>query len=110
MILDDVQAQRGAVLIDPKGDLATDVLDRLPASLAKRLVLIDPDQPGGATLNPLSGGDPDLIVDNVVSIFSKFFQRHWGPRIDDVLRVAGLTLMRKANATLTLLPPWVQGK
>src|SRR5262249_32052680 len=30
---------------------------------------------------------------------------HWGPRIDDVLRVACLTLLRKANATLTLIPP-----
>ena len=110
MILDDVHAHRGVVLIDPKGDLATDVLDRLPATVAKRLVLIDPDQPGGATLNPLAGGDPDLIVDNVVSIFSKIFQRHWGPRIDDVLRVACLTLMRKANATLTLVPPLLNDK
>ena len=110
MILDDVHAHRGLVLIDPKGDLATDVLDRLPATVAKRLVLIDPDQPGGATLNPLAGPDPDLIVDNVVSIFSKIFQRHWGPRIDDVLRVACLTLMRKANATLTLVPPLLNDK
>jgi hypothetical protein len=110
MILDDIHAHRGVVVIDPKGDLATDVLDRLPASIAKRLVLIDPDQPGGATLNPLAGRDPDLIVDNVVSIFSKIFQRHWGPRIDDVLRVACLTLMRKANATLTLVPPLLNDK
>jgi hypothetical protein len=109
MILDDIHAHRGVVVIDPKGDLATDILDRLPATVAKRLVLIDPDQPGGATLNPLAGRDPDLIVDNVVSIFSKIFQRHWGPRIDDVLRVACLTLMRKANATLTLIPPLLQG-
>jgi hypothetical protein len=110
MILDDIHAHRGVVVIDPKGDLATDVLDRLPATVAKRLVVIDPDQPGGATLNPLAGGDADLIVDNVVSIFSKIFQRHWGPRIDDVLRVACLTLMRKANATLTLVPPLLNDK
>jgi energy-coupling factor transporter ATP-binding protein EcfA2 len=110
MILDDIHAHRGVVVIDPKGDLAIDILDRLPATAAKRLVVIDPDQPGGATLNPLAGGDADLIVDNVVSIFSKIFQRHWGPRIDDVLRVACLTLMRKANATLTLVPPLLNDK
>jgi hypothetical protein len=74
-------------------------------------VLIDPDQPaGGATLNPLAGDDPDLVVDNVVSIFSKIFQRHWGPRIDDVLRVACLTLMRRVEATLTLVPPLLNDK
>jgi hypothetical protein len=110
LVLDDITARRGVVVIDPKGDLVLDILDRIPASVADRVVLIDPDQPGGATLNPLSGVDDDLIVDNVVSIFSKIFQRHWGPRIDDVLRVACLTLMRKANATLTLIPPLLQDK
>jgi hypothetical protein len=34
MILDDVRAGRGAVVIDPRGDLVTDLLDRLPASVA----------------------------------------------------------------------------
>lgn len=107
---DDVAAGRGVVIIDPKGDLALDILDRLPASVADRLVLIDPDQDGGATLNPLLGEDDDLVVDNIVSIFSKIFQRHWGPRIDDVLRVACLTLMRHANPTLTLVPPLLTDK
>jgi len=110
LILGDIQARRGVVVIDPKGDLAADVLARLPVTVADRLVLIDPDQPGGATLNPLAGEDPDLVVDNVVSIFSKIFQRHWGPRIDDVLRVACLTLMRRTDATLTLVPPLLNDK
>ncbi|MET7426630.1 DUF87 domain-containing protein [Dactylosporangium sp. NPDC005555] len=110
MVLDDVRAGRGVVLIDPKGDLALDVLDRLPASMAGNVVLIDPDQPDGATFNPLEGFDDDLVVDNVVAIFSKIFQRHWGPRIDDVMRVACLTLMRRANATLTLVPPLLNNK
>jgi hypothetical protein len=105
LILDDIANRRGVVVIDPKGDLAADVLARLPLSVADRLVVIDPDQPRGATLNPLSGADPDLVVDNIVAIFSRIFARHWGPRIDDVLRVACLTLMRKPNATLTLVPP-----
>jgi hypothetical protein len=113
LILDDIRACRGVVVIDPKGDLVVDVLDRLPADLpdlAGRLVLIDPDQPGGARLNPLAGDDHDLVVDNIVSIFAKIFARHWGPRIDDVLRVACLTLLRKAEATLTLVPPLLNDK
>lgn len=110
LILDDIRAHRGVVVIDPKGDLALDILDRLPATVADRLVLIDPDQAGGATLNPLLGSDDDLVVDNIVSIFSKIFQRHWGPRIDDVLRVACLTLMRHAHPTLMLVPPLLNDK
>jgi hypothetical protein len=110
MILDDIHARRGTIVIDPKGDLVADLLDRIPARLAKRLVLIDPDQPDGVTLNPLDGDDDDLLVDNVVSIFGKIFAKHWGPRMDDVLRVACLTLLRKANATLTLIPSLLQDR
>lgn len=110
LALADIRAGRGVAVIDPKGDLALDILDRIPASLADKVVIIDPDQPGGATLNPLEGFDDDLLVDNVVSIFSSIFQRHWGPRIDDVLRVACLTLMRKANAHLGLVTPLLNDK
>jgi hypothetical protein len=120
MILADVAAHRGVVLIDPKGDLAADVLARLPLSVVSRLVLIDPDQRGGAYFNPLQvipgqlspgqGADEDLVVDNIVSIFAKTFARHWGPRIDDVLRVACLTLMRYPKARLSLVPPLLNDK
>jgi type IV secretory pathway TraG/TraD family ATPase VirD4 len=96
LILDDIRNHRGVVVIDPKGDLVLDVLDRLPASITERperrnrLVVIDPDQPGGATFNPLQvtpGTDADLVVDNVVAIFSRIFQRHWGAA--DRRRLAG---------------------
>jgi hypothetical protein len=116
LILDDIRNHRGVVVIDPKGDLVLDVLDRLPLSITERrnrLVVIDPDQPGGATFNPLQvtpGTDADLVVDNVVAIFSRIFQRHWGPRIDDVLRVACLTLMRHMTADLTKVPPLLNDK
>jgi hypothetical protein len=106
MILSDVHARRGAVVIDPRGDLVLDVLDRLPAAYADRIAIIDPDQENPACFNPLDdGGDPHLAVDNLVGVFAKIFQRHWGPRIDDTLRVSCLTLMRHANPTLSLVPP-----
>ncbi|MFC7762721.1 helicase HerA domain-containing protein [Catellatospora bangladeshensis] len=52
MIVADIKAGRGTVVIDPRGDLITDILDRLPASLAKKIVLIDPDQPNPGHFNP----------------------------------------------------------
>ena len=106
MILSDVHAGRGAVVLDPRGDLVLDILDRLPASYADRIAIIDPDQENPACFNPLDdAGDAHLAVDNLVGVFSKIFQRHWGPRIDDTLRVSCLTLMRHANPTLGLVPP-----
>ncbi|MEV6491955.1 type VI secretion protein, partial [Actinoplanes sp. NPDC051633] len=105
LAVDDITAGRGTVVIDPHGDLVLDILDRLPASAAGRVVLFDPDQPNPPTLNPLSGDDPDLVVDNLVSIFSNIFAKAWGPRMDDVMRVACLTLLRHANVTLQHIPP-----
>jgi len=105
MIVDGILAGRGTVVIDPHGDLVLDILDRLPASVADRVVLFDPDQPNPPTLNPLEGRDHDLITDNLVSIFGSIFVKAWGPRMDDVMRVSCLTLLKHANVTLQHIPP-----
>jgi Type IV secretion-system coupling protein DNA-binding domain/TraM recognition site of TraD and TraG len=102
LVLGDVEAGRGVVVIDPKGDLITDLCDRLPAGTESRTVLIDPEDPSAApVLNVLAGEDPDLVVDNLVGIFRSIFAAFWGPRTDDVLRSACLTLMRYAATTGT---------
>ncbi|WP_328468843.1 type IV secretion system DNA-binding domain-containing protein [Actinoplanes sp. NBC_00393] len=111
MILGDIKAGRGTVVIDPRGDLITDILDRLPASYADKIVIIDPDQENPACFNPLDDqGDPHLAVDNLVGIFAKIFQGQWGPRMDDTMRVACLTLMRHAKPTLSLVPSLLQDR
>ncbi|WP_435125912.1 type IV secretory system conjugative DNA transfer family protein [Micromonospora tulbaghiae] len=111
MILADIKAGRGTVVIDPRGDLVTDILDRLPTSYAKKIVIIDPDQDSPGCFNPLDDqGDPHLAVDNLVGIFAKIFQGQWGPRMDDTMRVACLTLMRHAKPTLSLVPSLLQDR
>ncbi|SIM49589.1 type IV secretory system conjugative DNA transfer family protein [Micromonospora cremea] len=111
MILGDIKAGRGTVVIDPRGDLITDILDRLPTSYANKIVIIDPDQENPGCFNPLDdGGDPHLAVDNLVGIFAKIFQGQWGPRMDDTMRVACLTLMRHAKPTLSLVPSLLQDR
>ncbi len=105
LILQDAHAGRGAVVIDPRGDLVRDVLDRLPTRAIGRTVLLDPDEPSAPpALNMLEGPDPDLAVDHVVEIFHRIFARAWGPRTDDVLRSACLTLLRHGPATLADVP------
>ncbi|GAA0477487.1 hypothetical protein Aca07nite_72270 [Actinoplanes capillaceus] len=111
LILGDIKAGRGTVVIDPRGDLITDILDRLPASYADRIHIIDPDQENPACFNPLDDqDDPHLAVDNLVGIFAKIFQGQWGPRMDDTMRVACLTLMRHAKPTLSLVPSLLQDR
>ncbi|MFG1952445.1 helicase HerA domain-containing protein [Micromonospora sp. NPDC048830] len=110
MAVDDITAGRGTVVIDPHGDLVLDILDRLPEAAKDRVVLFDPDQPNPPAINPLAGDDPDLVVDNLVSIFGNIFAKAWGPRMDDVMRVACLTLLRHANVTLHHIPPLLNSK
>lgn len=101
MILADAEHGRGAVVIDPKGDLITDVLQRLPEHAAERVVLFDADSRGPTPcLNPLEG-PKESAVDNLVSVFSRVFSSAWGPRTEDILRAGCLTL-RAASDTPTL--------
>jgi hypothetical protein len=110
LVLADIKAGRGVVVIDPRGDLVVDILERLPAEAADKVVLLDPDQDPPPAFNPLDGDNDDLLVDNVVSAFSKIFARAWGPRMDDILRSVLLTLTRHANPMLTLVPPLLNDK
>lgn len=106
MILDDAENHRGVVLIDPKGDLVTDVLNRLPRSAAERVVLFDADSlHRPPILNPLEGGETDREVDNLVSVFRRVYRAFWGPRTDDLMRAACLTLRAQESVpTLADLP------
>ncbi|MGW0734482.1 type IV secretory system conjugative DNA transfer family protein [Streptomyces sp. NPDC002851] len=100
LVLDDVRNRRGAIVIDPKGDLVTDLLARLPDTCADRLTLIDPDDRHiPPCLNVLDGTDIDVVVDNITGIFRRIFTAFWGPRTDDVMRAACLTLLKHRDRT-----------
>lgn len=105
MILADAEYGRGAVVIDPKGDLITDVLQRLPEHAGQRVVLFDADTRGPTPcVNPLEG-PKEAAVDNLVSVFSRVFASTWGNRTEDILRAACLTLRAASDApTLAMLP------
>jgi hypothetical protein len=105
LALADITAGRGVVVVDPKGDLVTDLLERIPQEAVGRVVLLDPDEHAAPpTMNVLDGDDPDLAVDHLVGILHRIWIAHWGPRIDDVLRASCLTLLRRPGATLADVP------
>ena len=118
-ILADADAGRGVVFVDPKGDAVTDLLARLPASVAGKVVLFDPaDSAAPPCLNVLqgdgSGTDHDVITDNVTGIFRRIFSQFWGPRTDDIFRAACLTLLQSVppgsgQVTLADIPALLTG-
>ena len=107
LALADAAQGRGLLLIDPKGDLATDFLARLPEQRQRDVVVIDPSNPAPVGLNPLAG-PPQLApvtAEAMLSTFEALFREHWGIRTADVLSAALLTLARLPQATLLWLPP-----
>jgi uncharacterized protein DUF87/type IV secretory system conjugative DNA transfer VirD4/TraG family protein len=104
MTLSDAEAGRSAVVIDPRGDLVNDLLGRLPERVAQRVWLIDPDTTPPPGLSVLSGSDANLASDNLVGIVHRIFADSWGPRTDDILRSAVLTLQQVPGATLADIP------
>jgi hypothetical protein len=101
MALDDVEAGRPAVVIDPKGDLVEDILGRIPEDAIERTCLLDPSDPDWAVgLNLFSGASRDLIVEHVATAMRRIHEPHWGPRTDDLIRGICLTLSYIENATI----------
>ncbi|MEG8179372.1 type IV secretory system conjugative DNA transfer family protein [Nocardia terpenica] len=104
-ILADADAGRGQVVIDPKGDLITDVLARLPRRLADKVVVFDADSTARPPcVNPLDTTPEglDLAVENLATIFARIYSRWWGPRTDDLLRASLRTLCARPG-TVTLV-------
>ncbi|MGW4801288.1 type IV secretory system conjugative DNA transfer family protein, partial [Nonomuraea sp. NPDC004297] len=103
LVLADAAAGRGALVIDPKGDLITDILNRLPKRAIGRTVVFDPQDPSPPpSINILAGSDPAFAVDSVVTIFHRCFSTAWGPRVDDLLRSTCLTLTSILGRKATL--------
>lgn len=97
----DAHAGRGLVLIDMKGDTATDVLARLPEKRAKDVIVLEPASgmavPG---LRVFGDGDPELVADLLLGTFRGLFKDSWGVRSDQYLRMGFVTLAHDAEATL----------
>lgn len=104
MVLQDLLAGRGAILLDPKGDVVQAVLERVPVGRRGDVVVLDPaDAERQVGLNPLRASDADqaeVVVENLVGLFRSLYRSSWGPRTDDILRAALGTLARSGDFTL----------
>ena len=108
MAIQDLEAGYGLALLDFKGDLITDLLARIPKKRRGDVIVLDPaddDRPVG--LNPLraaSSTSGEVVVENLVGLFKSLYRSSWGPRTDDILRAALLTLATAPDTTLCEVP------
>jgi hypothetical protein len=108
LILQDIGAGEGVALLDPHGDLAERLLDRIPPWRSDHVCYLDPadlEHPIG--LNLLAGQPPErrhLVVSGVVAAFKGIWHDSWGPRLEYILANAVAALAELPEATLLLIP------
>ncbi len=108
LILSDINAGRSVLVLDPKADLVTDILARIPENRVDDVVVLDPSDPCPVGFNPLAFknyGNPALLADTILSVFKEIWSDSWGVRIADILNASLLTLVEIENATLLWIPP-----
>jgi hypothetical protein len=104
LIAADITAGRPVLVIDPKWQLIRDIVERaIPPERIGDVVIIDPaDAATGRVVgfNPINVGDrdPDVVIDGLVAVLKAVFHDGWGPRTEDIIHSALLTLARTGTA------------
>lgn len=108
MIIGDVQAGRGVVVVDPHGELADKVVESIPEHRIKDVIILDPaDREFPIAFNLLEHVGDDfkgMVASGFVGIFKKIFGNSWGPRLEYILRNTVLALLDSENATMLGIP------
>lgn len=121
MVLEDLEAGRGVVVVDPKRDLVEAILARVPEHRCGDVIVLDPtDTTRPVGLNVLAGRDAseaerELVAEHLLGVFQNLWKDSWGPRSDDILRASLLTLCSARAAdgsafTLVELPELLTSK
>ncbi|PPF44872.1 hypothetical protein C5B85_09035 [Pseudoclavibacter sp. AY1F1] len=107
LITADIEAGRGVLVLDPKGDLADRVLDHVPDHREQDVVVIDPTNLAPVGFNPLAGKarDASVTADTLLATFEAVFAKNWGIRSADIYTAAFNTLAQTPDANLLWIPP-----
>lgn len=104
-IVEDMEAGRGCVVIDGKGDTFAGVLDRVPRRRAGDLLVLDcasaGPQPG---LKLFGGPEPELAADVVLGVLSDLYRAEWGPLSERYLRAGIMAVAHDPYGTLADVP------
>lgn len=104
MILSDFERDNGVAIIDPHGDLAERLLNRMPSRRINDVIYFNPaDVDFPIAFNVLEQVAEDLqplVVSGVLSVFKKLYSEYWAPRQEHVLRNTLLSVVQFPGSTL----------
>jgi hypothetical protein len=104
MAIQDIRDDRGVAVMDPHGDFAEACLKAVPARRINEVIYFNPsdrDFPIGFNVMEVPVySDKDLTASGIVGTFHKLFADSWGPRLENTLRHAILSLLAYPGSTL----------
>lgn len=111
LILEDLKNGSGACIMDPHGELAQNVLENLPKSRMRDVILFDPtnlERPIGLNLlefNPNKPEEKTLVVNEMIEIFNVLYDlsQSGGPMFEQYARNAMALNLEDPESGSTLL-------
>lgn len=108
MFMQDVYAGRGCCILDPHGDLAKDILDKIPVQRMGDVINFNASDPA-LTLkyNPfkrVSYEKRSLVASGIMEVFKKLWADAWGVRLEHILRNCILALLDQPSASVADIP------
>jgi len=108
LILQDIVAGHGVGVVDPHGDLVSDVLDHIPRNRIEDVAYFNPaDLEFPIGLNLLGQTPPDnrhLVASGIVGVFKSIWPDFWGPRTEYILYATVAALLDCENVSLLGVP------
>ena len=104
LAITDIYQNKGLCVIDPHGDLASEILKYVPQRRINEVIYFNPadnDYPIG--FNPLACQTPEAkhqVVTGFIAIFQKMFAHNWTNRLEHMLRFTVLALVEAGEATI----------
>jgi DNA helicase HerA-like ATPase len=99
----EIRDGRSVVFIDPHGDAALDLMQRVPRYRRNDVVFIDPLAESCPSLNPfatVTEAERPLVVANLLATMKKIFASAWGARTEWLLRNAFGAVAEVRSGTL----------
>lgn len=108
VLIQDIHAGRGVALLDPHGDLASDLLEHIPPDRTDDVVYFDPsDRDHPVSFNLFASADADgrhRVASGIITAFKSIWRDSWGPRLEYILYASVAALLECQNTSLLGLP------
>ncbi|MBI5621497.1 type IV secretory system conjugative DNA transfer family protein [Candidatus Falkowbacteria bacterium] len=97
LITDDIHDKKGVCVIDPHGDLISDILAYAPRERLQDIIVFNAsDLQHPTPFNVLEGVPREMkqqVTQGLIEVFKKFFGGDWSPKIEHVFRFTTLAML-----------------